>query len=347
MPLTVTTWNIEHAQRLIADSPSSNVLERRQRVRDLIGAINPDILCIQEGPKGEQKIDTFCTEVLDRDWVPVLLRQGGDDLGDLDDDYQLKGTQWIWFLVRDSLASNCRLQSPEVWQAFTEKKTWKVNFWGEEEASRHSHYRHPQVLIYDVGGGQEMEFIGVHLKSKINRKQINRDEQGNLIGDYVDEALKARIKLATEARNVRDYIAAKFDQLAQPAIVVMGDCNDGPGHDVFESQYLFFDLVTNLQGEVLLAERFFNHALFDTPKELRWSARYRDELLGIPASQNPLLIDHILMSQPLTQGQFPVVVHSGAGQVEHQAFERVNAGSNSQTRTSDHRPVTCRFDDSN
>ncbi len=56
MPLTVTTWNIEHAQRLITNSPSRDVVERRQRVHDLIDAIAPDILCIQEGPKGEQAI---------------------------------------------------------------------------------------------------------------------------------------------------------------------------------------------------------------------------------------------------------------------------------------------------
>lgn len=96
---------------------------------------------------------------------------------------------------------------------------------------------------------------------------------------------------------------------------------------------------------MLLAERFFNHALFDLPSNLRWTARYRDQLLDIPASRNPLLIDHILVSQPLTRGEVAVVVEQRAGTVEHQAFERANAGSNSKTRTSDHRPVTCQFSD--
>ena len=65
-----------------------------------------------------------------------------------------------------------------------------------------------------------LNLIGVHLKSKINRKQINRDAEGNLIGDYVDVALKARIKLATEANDVRAYINAKFDQLPAPGLLV-------------------------------------------------------------------------------------------------------------------------------
>lgn len=89
---------------------------------------------------------------------------------------------------------------------------------------------------------------------------------------------------------------------------------------------------------VLLAERFFNHAL------LRWTAKFRDEIDEIPASQNPLLLDHILMSQPLCNGSLPLIVNTGNGNVEHEAFERGNAGSNSHKRSSDHRPVSCILD---
>ena len=345
MPLKVTTWNLEHSQRLISADPSATVLDRRRRVRETIESIDPDILCLQEGPKGEQAIDDFCTQVLNRQWIPILLRQDGDALGDRDKEYQIKGTQWIWFLVRAGLEGNCRLQSPDTWQAFTGLKTWPVNFWGEEKATRHSHYRHPQVLIYNLGDDQEIELIGVHLKSKINKMPIERDQDGNLVGEYVTEAMEARIKLATEARNVRQYVAAKFNQLAQPGLLVMGDCNDGPGHDHFETRYLFFDLISNLQGEVLVAERFFNHALFDFPGHLRWTAKFRDEIRNKPASQNPLLLDHILISQPLCRGQLSLVVNEYAGRVEHETYERFNAGSSSQTRTSDHRPVSCTFDD--
>jgi endonuclease/exonuclease/phosphatase family metal-dependent hydrolase len=345
MSLKVATWNIEHANDLITGNPTHNIEDRQQRIRATLEDIDPDILCIQEGPKGEQAIDDFSTQVLSRRWVPILLRQAGEALGERDGDYQIKGTQWIWFLVRAGLEGRCNLQPPNAWQSFTNVKTWPINLWGEEKSVRHSHYRHPQVLAYDLGNGRKMELIGVHLKSKINKKPIRRDAEGNLVGEYLSEALRARIDLATEARNIRQYIAVKFDQLAQPAILVMGDCNDGPGHDFFETQYLFFDLISNIQGDVMLAEQFFNHALFDYPGHLRWSAKYRDEVLNISASQNPLLLDHILISQPLCRGELPVVANQHAGQVEHEAFERYNAGANSATRTSDHRPVSCRFDD--
>lgn len=247
--------------------------------------------------------------------------------------------------MRASLVSRCQLQSPATWQAFTGNKTWRVNYWGSQSAERHSHYRHPQVLLYDLGNGQDLELIGVHVKSKINKKPIQLDEHGTIVGPYVIEATETRIKLATKARDVRRYVGAKFDQVAQPGILVTGDCNDGPGHDYFETNYLFFDLISNLQGEVLLAERFFNHALFDYPRHLRWTAKYRNVIQNIPASHNPLLPDHILLSQPVCRGQLPLVANAGGGKVERQAYERANAGSNSKTRTSDHRPVSCQLDD--
>ena len=46
----------------------------------------------------------------------------------------------------------------------------------------------------------------------------------------------------------------------KPAIFVMGDLNDGPGKEPFERESLFFDLVSNLQGDVFFAKRFLNHA---------------------------------------------------------------------------------------
>lgn len=345
MSLKITTWNLEHANRLVSDNPNSHMVDRRLRVRETIEEIAPDILCIQEGPKGEQAVDDFCTQVFDREWVPILLDPGNGDLGEKDKEYQTKGTQWIWFLVKPELAQRCRLQSPQTWQAFVGSKTWPVNYWGEEKKTNHSHYRHPQVLIYDLGNGHELELIAVHLKSKINREKIIFDEEDNLVGDYLSKATQARIKLATEARNIRHYVQAKFEQIAEPAILVMGDCNDGPGHDYFETQYLFFDLISNLQGDVMIAERFFNHALFDFSGHLSWTAEFSDPLRKLYPSRTKLLLDHILISQPLCRGELPLEARAHSGLVEHEAFERANAGSNSKTITSDHRPVTIRLED--
>jgi len=337
MTLKITSWNIEHSHRLGSEDPSAHDLERIRRLRQTLTEIEPDVICLVEGPKGEVAIRAFCDRALENNWKPVLL--SGPQDGSRDSDYETKGTQWIWFLVREPWFQRCELQAPQVWQCFTERVTWDVHYWGDLQSSRHSHYRHPQTLRVDVGG-ETIELIGLHLKSKINRNAVSRDADGNIVDPYLEEALIARIKLATEARNVRRYIDARFNQSPAPGIVVMGDANDGPGQDWFEQNYMFFDLVSNLQGNVFEAHRYLNHALFDFPDHLSWTAKYRDPVLEIPESQNPLLIDHILMSQPLVNGDLPLQAEAGAGRVEHEAFERGNAGSSSKTRTSDHRPVS-------
>lgn len=340
MPLKITSWNIEHSARLIGVNLSDINTNRRERVAATIRDIDPDILCMIEGPRGEADVISFAQDVLNNDWLPVLLRGPGDAPGDRDDDYDINGTQWIWFLVRAALAGQCRLQAPSVWKSFVGHSRWDVHYWSDLNPSKHDHYRHPQNLIVDIGGGNELELIGIHLKSKINKKPIERDADGNIIGDHLEVALKARIKLATEARNLRAYVDARFAQAPNPGFVVLGDANDGPGQDWFERRYMFFDLISNLQGSVMNAERFFNHALFDYPPDLRWTAKYRNAITGTPASQNPLLIDHILMSQALVNDVLPLRAEPGSGLVEHTAFDRGNAGATAKRKSSDHRPVS-------
>ena len=349
MPLKLTTWNLEHSDRPIGGNPSSSILERRSRILATLDEIDPDILCIIEGPVGEQGAVDLSQQVFDDRWKPVMFKGPNDDVGASDGDYEQRHNswvrQWVWFFVKDSLLSSCRLQLPSVWQSFVGHKRWRLHFWGQQSSRTHGHYRHPQVMILDLGTA-EIEFVGVHLKSKINKKTVAFDANGDLTGTYVDEGMQARIKLATEARHVRAYVDAKFAQVEKPGIVICGDCNDGPGHDWFEERYLFFEMIGNLQGEVLMAERFFNLALFDCSAHLRWTAKFEDKVLDIDEEDNPLLIDHILVSQPLCRGDLPLVVNERAGLVEHEAFERHNAGASSTRVTSDHRPVSCVFSDS-
>lgn len=345
MSLKITTWNIEHADRLLSSQPTAVVLERRKRIRETLEEIGADILCLQEAPAGEKGIEDFSTQVLEREWLPVLLPFDDAAIEKRDKAYSTRGKQWIWFLATPQWIQRCRLQSPQVWQAFTVGDSWPVHLWGETQVVQHSHYRHPQVLLLDVDQSSTIELVGVHLKSKINQVPIERDGEGNLVGDYIRQALEARIKLATEARNIRQYIHAKFEQAAEPAIIVLGDCNDGPGQDFFEEQYLFFDLISNIQGDVILAERFFQHALFDFPAHLRWTARFADPILNLTASQNRLLLDHILLSRSLSEGDLPYRARPGAAKVEHEAFERHNAGASSSAKTSDHRPVSIELDE--
>jgi hypothetical protein len=349
--LKITTWNIEHFARILADD-SSEMQRRRSAIADEIRQIDPDILCVVEGPGDLTLLQEFVDDPngLDNRYRIPLIPGTTDLLAPdpanpravLADLYKMQGNdttgnQWIWFLVKDQVFDNATqrlLQNPIVWQEFVGHATWRVNLWGDMSTRTHRHWRHPQVLVLELEGARA-EFIGVHLKSKINRRRPF-DDDGNLLASYVQEAIKARIKLATEAENVRNYIDARFGQEPAPRIFVLGDANDGPGKRFFERQFLFFDLLSNLQGNVFFARQFLNHCLFDFEEQLRWSTNFRDP---IEPSERFQLLDHILFTQSLVgDSQFPHL-EAGAGLVEHTIHETISA-TLPGADTSDHHPVS-------
>jgi hypothetical protein len=306
-------------------------LERRRRdavVREIC-ALSPDVLCILEGPEGESGIDRVSSDLLEGEWVAVKAE---------DNRYKIEGTQWIWFLVRAELYHRASILPVDTWDALVGGPSWKVHLWGEFEESTHEHYRHPQVLVIDWDGFR-VEFVGLHLKSKLVWGGERMWTAGGAERErFVQEALKARTKLATEATNVRAYIDAKFGQVANPAIFVMGDLNDGPGKEYFEDLYLFFDLLSNVQGDVFWARRFLNHALFDFPGDLRWSVYFEDFVQ--PERDPHILLDHILCTQGLVDGSLPWKIEAHAGKVEHEVHDLINVTLPASAKTSDHKPVS-------
>ena len=324
----ITSWNVAHLDRLVKEDLSDFERRRREAVVREIHELSPDVLCILEGPKGEEAIDRVSNDLLGGEWVAVKAADG---------QYKTLGTQWIWFLVRAQHAGRASLLPVETWDALA-SGAWKVHQWGEFEERSHFHYRHPQVLVLDWEG-LRVEFIGLHLKSKfVNQGARMWNAGGTEREEFVREALEARIKLATEAVNVRAYIDAKFEQVVNPAIFVMGDLNDGPGKEFFENSYLFFDLISNVQGDVFWARRFLNHALFDFPGDLRWSVFFRDFVE--PERDPRILIDHILFTQGLVDGSLPWKIEARAGKVEHEIHDLINAALPASAKTSDHKPVS-------
>lgn len=324
----VTSWNVAHLDRLARDDLSETERRRRDAVVREIRELSPDVLCLLEGPKGEEGIDLVSNDLLEGAWVAVKASDG---------EYKIRGSQWIWFLVREDLSDRASLLPVDAWDEFA-GSSWKVNFWGDFEERSHNHYRHPQVLVLDWEG-LRVEFVGLHLKSKfVNEGESMWKAGGEERQEFVREALEARMKMATEASNVRAYVDAKFSQVANPAIFVVGDLNDGPGKEHFEERYLFFDLISNVQGDVFWARRFLNHALFDFPGELRWSVRFED---FVEPDRDPrILLDHILFTQGLVDGSLPWKIGARAGKVEHEVHDLVNAGLPQSAKTSDHRPVS-------
>jgi hypothetical protein len=194
MQLTLTTWNLEWFGQLLQNKTRTLPTEsksirdaagkarqelERQQIAEEIRLINPDILCIQEGPStGKvQLLKDFCATYLSGTYT-VVERGAADEVG-----YQVRGAQGIWFLIKTARLPflNPMLLPISKWREATEFESrpspdrvgdhgakWKiVHPWfkptktpppeegheGEGDppltlADReHYHFRHPQTLV--------------------------------------------------------------------------------------------------------------------------------------------------------------------------------------------------------
>ncbi|RVK42982.1 endonuclease/exonuclease/phosphatase family protein [Sinorhizobium meliloti] len=335
-------------------------------IRRVISEIDPDILLLIEAIPGPDRMLEFVAQHLPD--YRLVTRGNVSDAA-----YHIQGEQWIWFVMKPAVMEACGAHLLDVgtWQAYTReiytateaRKEHKDGQWwvsapsiitvdgkktiGAPVLKPHSHYRHPQVLVLDWKGAR-VEFVGVHLKSKHIGMSVPRRKAGESDKAYYSRAdvrlflanaAIARMKLTTEATDVRHYIDRRFEQEVLPAIFVLGDVNDGPGKELVEREHLLHDLIGNLQGDVFFARRFLNHALFDNPQHLRWTSRFEDELE--PGKPPEILLDHIVFTEALSRrvdGALRIQPH--AGLVEHEIFERISTQMPSGTQISDHRPVS-------
>ncbi len=326
-----------------------------------ISRMAPDILFLCEAPAGEGEMERFVRQRLTD--FELVKRPAGQA-------YATRGDQWQWFLVRGEIVDRTAPELLDVttWRDFAARAsqsirpdgTWMVSIprlatIGDvvdvPVATRASHryFRHPQTLRVRVDG-ELVEIIGVHFKSKFTAGAPRARRPGEpfeiyasepQVARYLANSHAARVKLSSEALNVRAYIDHRFRQEDDPAILVIGDLNDGPGKELFEREYLLHDLISNLQGDIFFAMRFLNHALFDAPQHLRWTARFSDRLE--PDRDPMILLDHILFTQALTRsGSGPLRALPKAGAVEHLVHEEVESVFGTGV-ASDHRPVSLRL----
>ncbi|MEO1481021.1 MAG: hypothetical protein AAFU77_02865 [Myxococcota bacterium] len=408
MPLRLCTWNIgwfgqllqgktrtlpKNSKKVTTRAAKALQAKQRDKIAEQIRRVDPDVLCIQEGPStgNIERLRRFCDEDLEGRWT-VIDRPPGDT-------WHIRGSQGIFFVVKSSRlrAFEPRLLSQTAWFEATEiesrtdmtqpgtgehNKKWPIihplfkpdgrpslpepEHEDEDEGAKdmpelmdreHTHFRHPQVLVLTVGN-RRVDLIGCHLKSKFGGDEYGpagalrlKAERGEELTENEKRkilkaeqtAVEARIKLSTEATNIRYFIENRFRNEPDPVVFVLGDMNDGVGKEVFERKYLFHDAISNLQGEVFFADRFLNHALFDFDAQHRWTASFTD--VWDPGRPPEILLDHILFTQSVTGpdalDRTGMRVLSGAGRVEHEIHNAVNAVfDRKEEHTSDHRPVT-------
>ncbi|HMO08106.1 MAG TPA: endonuclease/exonuclease/phosphatase [Paracoccaceae bacterium] len=363
----LVAWNIEDSNQLIGPdlAPKPSAAARLDAIAEEIAEMAPDILLVGEGPRGEARAQALFDRVAPDHALVIRDDPSGAAYG-------TKGNQWLWFLVRKAAPVTGRLLHLDRWRALTDPgwgdqrrgAKWNVSYPIFNAAATnlhfhvpgtHEHYRHPQVLLAEIalpgGGIAHLEVIGCHLKSKINKVHPKGDAYADDFFDtqpaLVADIMTSRIKLTTEATDLRHYIEGRFRAEPDAAIVVAGDLNDGPGKERIERRFLYHDLVSNLQGDVFLARQFLNHALFDFEDAARWSYDLGRDRLD-PARNPRILLDHIMFTQALTGPDRPDAsafrARAGGGKVEHDVHHRVAARRARSAATSDHRAVSMVFD---
>lgn len=207
MGLRLTTWNIAWFGKLLqgkerdlygktVTSAAGKLLQRlqREKIAEEIVRIDPDVLCINEGPSTGSigLLEAFCEEDLAGRWT-VIGRPARDR-------FHILGSQGIYFLVRTTKLPvwQPRLLPVSAWREATARESrsdpnapasadrengvWTIIhplYKPETEprldddgaplpdigARGHEHYRHPQVLVLTVGD-RRVDVVGCHLKSK-------------------------------------------------------------------------------------------------------------------------------------------------------------------------------------
>ncbi|MEM8572577.1 MAG: endonuclease/exonuclease/phosphatase family protein [Pseudomonadota bacterium] len=229
MGLRVTTWNLEWFGKLLqgrgrslsgkpADSGAERALQQlqKEKIAEEIRAIDPDILCIQEGPSSGAVADLigFCQDYLLSRWTVITRPQG--------EPYHVRGSQGIWFLVKTARlnALSPVLLPVSRWREATALeaqaagvpegeygKTWRiVHPWFKPDGKvpdlevgddnegdpppaaglterDHYHWRHPQTLVCTIGG-LRVDFIGVHLKSKFAGAPGDYEKAGSILRSW-------------------------------------------------------------------------------------------------------------------------------------------------------------------
>ena len=262
--------------------------ERSAMLARVVQAIDPDILCVVEGP------DTL----IDGSKTASGQLEAWRDLHGLNAIYKgvhgfpSGGQQELCVLFKKNKVN--LIHDPEKrLSRHPFDKPFLVDTTDTLIKEQYKHYRPPLELSVrePVDGGVELaRLIIAHTKSKgiFDSVDLARFEQ-------LSE--RNRKKLYAECFSIRERCNQWFDEKSGIKIIVTGDINDGLGLDYYEQRFSR-SAVEILLGDVWKPDKILQHVV-PRPKlgKYGWtpsSSRFRDRITG---DNFNVLIDHILVSR--------------------------------------------------
>ncbi len=292
------------------------------RAAGVIRDIDPDLICLQEGPSATQEMQLFLDDFLSEGgqalYEPLIGHDGG--------------AQKLYVLRKlgGQVAAMDYATDPET---LALQEVWDADVNGDMLLEPYDFTRLPLVIDIDPVGSDPVRVVVLHTKSKyVHRgEQMFRDPMRRQ--NFVVAALEARRRISAEGFRLRGYLDALIQTDPDRKVIVCGDFNDGPGRDFFERGYLTHNVTDILLGSTFYPSLIFSHPLVSRLSPARlFTARFDDFVDGI--DDRPLLLDHFVVSPAME----PRIRDAD---IAHEAFEAQIKGSGARRtqRPSDHRPV--------
>lgn len=301
-----------------------------RRIANVIKGLRAHIVGIVEGPPRKAQMELFVKDYLNNKYDVFSMENG---------------SQSVHALVK----KNCPVaveQVPESDAIYSHLKR-KVTYyhWDEVKQSTMEKFtRKPVVLKLSIGN-KSYELMVFHTKSKISRLK-KKDQYTLRDKPAIIDALRSRQKLSAEMAAVRRYLSHAILSKRVDGCILMGDLNDGPNRDVFEQHFLIHNIVDELRGGFNREKALMHHVFPDTflegPKA--FTADFSDPTQD--GKQVEVLLDHILVTTGIYNGESMLRLKRHRGKIEHEVFNRNldNNGKKRDDRPSDHRPVSAVFD---
>lgn len=330
--MKIMDWNVEWMNRWFSGnhnpqwgSNSLGASDARivaQRVANVILAVDPDILCIQEGPSAVQEMNLFIKDFLSENGAPlydVLIGKAG-------------GAQKLFVLKKiggavadfDHATDTLTHELEDVWQADVD---------GDLLLQPYDFTRAPMVVDINPVAGDPIRIVNLHTKSKYVHNGESLFNNPARRHEFIASAMKARRRISAEGFRLRTYLDQLVQNNPSERIIVTGDWNDGPGPDFFERQYLTHNVADIVLGSTFYPDLIFRHPVLErVPSNALFTARFDDFVDDV--QDRPLLLDHFAVSP----GLYGDVQDAG---IAHAEFENELDGSGSARtqRASDHRPI--------
>ena len=298
------------------------------RVANLIRALDPDVLTIEEGPSSIKEMNLFIETYLSDNNVPLFDSFGGFGFRDTQRNYAL--------VKRCGNFKNARLAADNLSKGLEDP--WDADIDGSLELKKYEFTRVPLVIEGEIGANNDiLKIVTLHTKSKYVYQGMTlwRSEDPAKRRKYIRMSIENRRRIATEAMRIRNYLDDLLENNLNEYVIVNGDFNDGPNLDYFENYYLYHSVTDIILGSTFNPERIFNHGfIHSVPANERYTVVFEDFV--DPTRTSQILLDHIILSPAMKC----LVTDSGIAHKEYEAQEKSGAGVKERERfPSDHRPV--------